>query len=196
MTAADTTIDEVLAEITPRTATVRVLLRQDLVEHHTRLDAALNAAVLADQHENRTPVAPTLAAELRTLEAEIDAAKRTFHFKAIGKRKWADLLAQHPPTKEQLKVHGRLDHNPATFPSAAIAATCTSPAMTLEQVAQLEDALNQTQFDLLWGTCLEANVGGGSDPKSLTAGLILRTNGQSASTAVLTELLAASSLAE
>jgi len=193
VTPPETTIDDLLAEIQPRTAVARVLLRQDLVEQHARLDAALNAAMLADQHENRDPVGPRLARELAEFEASIDAAKREFHFKAIGKRKWADLMAKHPPTKEQVKAHGRIDHNPATFPIAAIAASCTAPAMTTEQVAALEDGLNQTQFDQLWAACLDANVGGGSDPKSLTAGLILRTSGQSASTAVLEGLLAASS---
>lgn len=192
----ETTIDELLAEIQPRTATTRVLLRQELVERHAELDAELNAAVLSDQHQNREPLGPVLAQQLAELEAEIDAAKRPFTFKAIGKRKWADLMAKHPPKPEQVKVYGRLDHNPDTFPAAAIAASCISPVMTVDQVKAFEDGLNQTEFDKLWGACLEANVGGGSDPKSLTAGLILRTSGPSASTAVLTELLAASSLDE
>lgn len=196
MSDQGTTIDDLLAEIQPRTSVARVLLRQDLVEQHAALDAELNAAMIADKHENRTPVAPGLARQLAELEAEIEEAKRSFHFKALGTRAWKKLIGEHPPTKEQLKAIKGVDHNPETFPIAAIAASCTSPVMTAGQVADLEERLNQTQFNQLWEACLDANVGGGRDPKSLTAGLILRTSAHSASTAALEELRAASSSGE
>lgn len=178
-----------------RTVTARVLLRQDLVAAHAQLEADLAAAIPEDARENRIPVAPRLAEDLEALEAEIVAAKVEFVFRAIGKRAWANLLAKHPPTKDQLRVERQLDHNPETFPIAAIAASCISPAVTVDDVARLERALNASQFDVLWAKCVDANVGGVADPKSVAAGLIRRANGLSASsaTAAAEPSLAASS---
>lgn len=170
-----TTIDDLLAEIAPREKTVRILLRQDLLTEHARLDAELIKELKLDEIENRDPVGPDLARRLVEFEDEIEAAKRAFRFRAIGKKAWADLLALHPPTKDQKNANGRLDHNPETFPVAAIAASCAEPVLTVEQVAQLEQAMNLAQFELLWAGCLDVNVGGGADnPKSLVAGPIAR----------------------
>lgn len=169
-----TSIDDLLAEITAREKTVKILLDQRLLAEHERLDAELLAATKLDDEENRDPVGPGLAQKLVEFEAAIEAAKREFRFRAVGKKAWADLLALHPPTKEQTAANARIDHNPETFPGAAIAASCVDPVMTVEQVGRLEEALNLAQFDKLWAACLEANVGAFDSPKSLVAPLIVR----------------------
>ena len=172
-----TTIDDLLAEVTAREKTVRILLRQDMLAEHARLDAELVAELEIDANENRDAVGPRLAQRLVEFEAEIEAAKRPFTFRAIGKRPWADLLADHPPTKDQLAAsNGRIDHNPETFPIVAIAASCVDPKMTVAQVTRLEDAINLGQFEKLWAACLDANVGGGDSPKSFAAGPIARVS--------------------
>lgn len=160
--------------VTAREKTVKILLDQQMLVEHERLDAELLAASKADSEENRDPLGPGLAESLVRFEAEIEAAKQQFRFRAIGKKAWADLLAQHPPTKEQVTLQPRLDHNPETFPLAAIAASCVDPKMTVEQVGKLEQALNLAQFDKLWAGCLDANVGASDSPKSLVAPLIVR----------------------
>lgn len=172
-----TTIDDLLAEVTAREKTVKILLRQDMLIEHERLDAELVAELHADNEENRDPLGPALAERLVEFEAEIEAAKRPFRFRAIGKRAWADLLAEHPPTKEQLAAtNGRIDHNPETLPIVAIAASCVDPPMTVEQVGKLEQALNLAQFEKLWAGCLDANVGSADSPKSFAAGPIARVS--------------------
>jgi hypothetical protein len=176
--AEGTTVEDLLAEITARTATARVLLRQDLVVHHARLEAELQTATDQDGWENRDAVAPSIAAKILELQTEIEAARRPFQFWAIGQRKWADLLAEHPPTKDQRRDAPRLDHNPVTFPAAAIAASLIEPVATLEQVQQLEERLDVSQWNLLWSACLDANVGNASVPKSLAAGVIARVNAE------------------
>lgn len=173
-----TTIDDLLAEITAREKTVKILLDQALLAEHERLEAELVAELEIDAKENRDAVGPGLAQELVEFEDRIQAARREFRFRAIGKKPWADLLAQHPPTKEHTDLNARLDHNPETFPIAAIAASCVDPVMTVEQVQRLEQALNLAQFDKLWGGCLDANVGGGDSPKSWVAGPIARVNAE------------------
>jgi hypothetical protein len=180
-----TTIDDLLAEIAPREKVARILLRQDMLAEHARLDSELEAERALDATENRDPVAPGLANRLLELEAEIEAAKRDFRFRSIGKKAWADLLSEHPPTKDQAKANTRIDHNPETFPLAAIAASCVDPVMTVEQVDKLEQLLTIGQFETLWGACIDANIGGGVDrPKSLAAGLIARVSASFESSAM------------
>ncbi|MCB0966278.1 MAG: hypothetical protein KDB37_05535 [Ilumatobacter sp.] len=182
-----TSIDDVLAVAEApghqATATARILLRQDLVAEHARLDAELQQAIADDARLNRNPVAPGLARQIEELEGRLEGERTEFLFRSIGKRAWADLLAAHPPTKRQVERNKGLDHNPDTFPAAAIAASCVSPEMTLDQVRRLEQALNNSQFDALWARCLEANLGGVALPKSLTVGMIRRANVPSATTA-------------
>lgn len=197
---AKPSIEEILSQATDpayvRTATARILLRQDLLTQHQQLEADLDAAIQADNAENRTPQAPAISQQILDLEAEIDAARIEFRFRSIGHRAWADLMAAHPPTKEQIKALGRIDHNPETFPIAAIAASCVEPAMTVDDVAQLDRALNDTQFNLLLVRCVEANTGGVDTPKSVAAGVIHRVNGRSVTTPAPVASPDQSSLAE
>lgn len=183
MLQGEITFEDLLAEVTPRTATARVLLRQDLLERHKELEAELDAAVERDMRASEgsiddVPEAVGVAAQIMELQAEIEAAMRPFHFRAIGRKPWRDLLAKHPPTKEQRAADPRLDHNPETFPHAAIAASCTSPVMTAEQVAQFEQICDLSQYSLLWNACLDANAGRGDTPKSLRAGGIALANAE------------------
>lgn len=187
------TIDDLLAEAVPRSATARILLRQDLLEEHARLDAELQAAVAAALDEVTSETRDTLATQLAELEAQIEAAQREFTFRALGRRAWADLMAKHPPTKDQLKANPRLDHNPETFPFAAIAASCVAPALTVDHVKALDERLNVSEFDKLWVTTLEANVGADDRPKSLLAGSIRRVSAAFGRTASLEGSPAASS---
>jgi hypothetical protein len=176
-----------------RTATVRMLLRQDLARQHADLEAELLDARNGDDMENRTPQAPVIAQRIVDLEAEIEAAKVSFTFRAVGRRAWVDLLAAHPPTKAQIKAladvtpdvlrRPTLEFNPEKFPVAAIAATLVEPEMTEDDVRRLEAALSDAQWSQLWGKAIEVNVGA-SDPKaSRVAGLILRLSEQSETTA-------------
>lgn len=169
-----------------RVVVARILLRQDLLAEHEELEADLAAALQGDLRENRSPTAPVISARIVELEAEIEAAKREFRFRSIGHRAWADLMADHPPTKDQLKSFPRIDHNPETFPVAAIAASCVDPVMTVADATTLERVLNDTQFNVLLVKCVEANTGGVDTPKSAAAsGIARHLNGQSASTPAL-----------
>lgn len=166
-----------------RVATARVLLRQDLVTRHRELDEELAAAIARDAKTNERDQAPDIARQIEALQDEMEAAKVEFKFKAIGKKAWADLLAQHPPLKEHKEL--RVDHNPETFPIAAIAASCIKPDGVDEDfVRRLEAVLTDPQFTVIWRACIDANIGGVESPKSLAAGQILRVSEQSGTIAV------------
>jgi hypothetical protein len=199
-------IDDILAQAENpefvRVSTARVLLRQDLHAEHQRLENELAAAV--DRNRGDTTIGgedtTAIVDQLRAVEAEVEDAKVEFRFKAIGRRAWLDLLAKHPPTREQLRARSTLDFNPDTFPTAAIAASCVEPEMTVDQVERLERALNSAQFEVLWGACISCNMEGVADPKSALAVLIAGStppvNGQSGTIAANTASPAVSSSAE
>lgn len=183
------TLSDILsqAEANPRTVAVKVLLRQDLATRHAELSAELDASLtrealstsLGDGGSPRR-----LAEQISALEAEIEDAKVEFKFKAAGRRAWADLLAKHAPTKQQVAADKRVTFNPETFPIAAIATCCIVPEGIDEAaVHRLEDVLSDAQFSLLWNACVDANLGGGDSPKSLAAGRILQASSRSATTA-------------
>ena len=192
---SELSLDEILAQAENpafvRVSTVRVLLRQDFVARHAELEAELAAAIARDATSNAKDQAPGIAQQITDLQDEMEAAKVEFKFANIGKKAWADLLAQHPPKKEHKEL--RADHNPETFPIAAIAASCRTPEMDEAAVRRLEAAMTDAQFTSLWKACIDANMGGVESPKSMAAGQILRVNGRYANTAVPAASHAASS---
>lgn len=109
---------------------------------------------------------------VQELRDEIKAKTRRFVFESIGKRAWRDLLAEHPPTKEQRASLGMaLDHNPDTFPPAAMAATCVEPGMTAEQAQWFYDEFPIGVVERVWNAVLLANVIGGDEKKVVSAPL-------------------------
>jgi hypothetical protein len=184
---ADLTAKDILAQAENpayvRVSTFRVLLRQDLVAQHAALEAELAAAIARDATSNERDRAPEIAAQIEAVQDEMESAKVEFRFRNIGKKAWADMIAAHPPTKAQKEL--RVDHNPATFPIAAMAASLFEPeGFDEDGIRRLEAALTDAQFTALWRACIDANMGGVETLKSLAAGAILRVNERSESTVV------------
>ena len=80
---SETTVEDLLAQIQPREITVRILLRQELQNRHNELDTRLTRETELDTIENRDPVAPRLAAEIKALEAEMEDALVPFTFLSL-----------------------------------------------------------------------------------------------------------------
>lgn len=163
----DVSIDEILDEIVAPRRTVTVCTRGDISERLEQLQDELAQARAADPDSLSNPAAAQKAAEIEALALEAVQHERAFVLEAIGNRPWADLIAQHPPTKAQ-RADG-LDHDPSTFPVAAVAASSVSPKMTAEQAGRLADRLSVGQWLKLWTACLEVNIGPGDLPKFVTA---------------------------
>lgn len=170
----DFDVDAWLDGYQPHTAEARICTRFDLAEQHVRLEQDLASA----STESRRKM---LARKLVKLEAEIEAVEKVFVFADIG-GEWLNLIGKHPPTKAQLGVDKTLDHNPETFPAAAIAASSSAPKLTVEQVERMRTKLQFVQWQKLWAAALEANLGLATAPKSLLAGVVLRQNGGSGTT--------------
>jgi hypothetical protein len=185
-------LGDVVAHVKPRIATVRLYLDGDVVREHERLKDQLQQVIKSDANSNEPDEAPAIARRIKDLEDEMREGETEFVFQAIGKPKWSDLLAQHPPTKEQ-REQG-LDHNPEKFPAVAIAASLIDPGdADLEAVEALGASLSIGQWSTLWVTCLKANVGGEGPGESLAASAVLRASEQSSTSAADAASLAASS---
>lgn len=183
---APQTIEDILAVADDpayvRVVTARVpFVPQSLRDEHAALEAEL-AGMLSDVVSDPERIA--VAERIVEIEEQIAASVREFRFVSIGRKAWSDLLAQHPPTDAQRRRDRGIDYNPDTFPYVAMAAACTSPTMTVDQARKIgtSPALDVAGWSELWGACIRANVQDAA-PKSLAAGLTLRTSSRSAATA-------------
>jgi hypothetical protein len=131
-------IEAILERKTARTETVTVVLDAEwgrayetVMDQLRELDTSTADATQVGQ----------LQAELDKLLATRDEAVTTFVFMSIPAHAYEALVAAHPPTPEQ-RARAVRDGvtrlwNHETFNPALLAATCASPAMTVEQAQRL-----------------------------------------------------------
>lgn len=165
---ADVNLDDVLAQARPKTVKVGICLRGDLLAEHDALEAELAEAQRTDETENRHAQAPEIAARIRELEAEIDAAEYQFTLTAIGQKAWTDLITRNPASEEDREQGYAWD--PVEFPKAALMA---SGGLTEEQIERLYEVMNFAQWNKLVAAVLDANVRD-AVPFSAAASAILR----------------------
>jgi hypothetical protein len=178
-------VEDFLAGYQPRTVTVLICQRAALLDEHARIEAE----VLRDG--GGSLAGRTKAGELAALEDQIEEASTAFRFRALGRRGWADLLRQHPPSKDDAKLG--IDFNPETFPQAAIAASSVEPEISPEQSERLAEVLPQGEWEKLWAAVLTCNIEGVEPPKSVLAAVARTMSVASSTTAAPTGSLAASS---
>lgn len=172
-------VDDLIATAQPRTEKVQICARGDLVASHAEAVAAL-AAVSADDDTLEGPDISAAAAAVVAIEEEMDAATVTFTVASVGRQMWAGLLAANPPSKEERRAGH--DHDPASFPVAAVAACVTDPDLTEVQAAQLADALPAGEWNKLWVAALMLNVTATPAPKLGAATDLLQANARSSTT--------------
>lgn len=134
--------------------------------------ALLSELEAAEAELVQVPVTGTLGDERTALTAHVDQLKETIReksrvlvFEGIGRKAWRDIQAEHPPTEAQRKEYGAfLDHDPESFPAAAMAASCLEPGLSVEEAQWLCDEMPVSVVDRVWSTCLRANVTGSRDP--------------------------------
>lgn len=157
------TFEEIKKQATAREAEVSICLAGDLAADADRLTAALDAI------DRRAGLAPAnseeraqLAAELEEIRELMRSAEVPFRFRALPRTEHSALIAAHPGTPEQ-------NWNPETYPPALIAASSLNPKMTLEQVEELFEVLNDDQRGDLFLAANRANTSAVSVPSSRVA---------------------------
>lgn len=161
----------------PRTQTVTIILDPDLED---ALVAAREHQDAAQRRADANPANAAAAADLAEANEQLAAAEAaaraesiTYRFKALGRQAFEDLRAEYPPTKAQRDEYkakalgmglaafqvGDLGHNPDTFPPVLIAASCVSPAMTVEEAQAMWDSDDWSAAELgeLFGAALSVN---------------------------------------
>lgn len=163
---AKASIEDIIAGAKLPEHTARICLRGDLLAEHERLESELaalgefTASHLADT-DPRRPVAEAL----RAVEAQMAEAESVFTFRALGRRKYRELVDAHPAEGKEF--------DPATFPQALIAACAVEPDMTPTDVLRLFDLLNEGQVGALFMAAYSVNEGAPSVPFSGRASEIL-----------------------
>lgn len=160
----------------------RLTLRGDLLDEVAKLEEVMRREAEADEWNNRHPVAPKIAQQIRDLETEAQASEVVFAFEGLGQGTLARLQAEHPATAETRKRLGldegaELEFDPETFPPALMAASCIEPAElkgNVEEWTDIHQNWSTGQVTRLWAACMGANAMVAETPKSERASEILR----------------------
>ena len=167
---------EVVSGHKPRQVTVRLCPDVQLADELAQARQTLQEFRKASSTLDETAIQEALQ-KVEDLQATVDEVTVEFVLQGIPRAKWRTLQDQHQPSKKQreqfLQQGVILDHDPDTFPPAAIAASLVSPVedtpeATLQQIQKLWDEWHYGEAERLWRACLEANLGVASVPKRST----------------------------
>lgn len=173
-------LDELIATAQPRTETVRVCARGDLVEKHAAAVAAYQAALDADDSLAGSHASREAAGAVQAIEAEQDAHTVSLTVRAVSRNEWADLLASNAPTKEQRR--SGYPANPDTFPVAVVAACTVELAGDETKAQELAGVLHMGEWAKLENTALRLNGNETPHPKLPAATELLQANEGSSTT--------------
>lgn len=168
------TIDDLIATAKPRTATVRVFARGDLVDAHARLAEQLHGQL--PDSGSLADIGPTreIAEQLVALQEEMEASAVDIIVQTIPDLDWADLLRVHAPSAEDRRAGH--DTNPKTFPQAAVAACAVAPTISLTQAEGMRKSLHNAEWNKLYLTVIGLNVTATPLPKMAAASELLRAS--------------------
>lgn len=106
-----------------------------------------------------------LKKRVETLKSKVKEKARPFIFESIGRRRWQDLVGEHPPTDANKEEFGEsIDFNPDTFPAAAISRSCIDPGMTVEEAQWFLDEFPLNVGQRVFEAALRVNREGSRDP--------------------------------
>lgn len=165
-------LEDFLSTASARTQVVRVYARGDLVEQHAELLAQLHAELGDDG--TLAAGASDLAQRIEDIQAQMDESVMEITVSSISSLEWTNLLASHPPSNE-LRRAGH-DHDPASFPRAALAACAVKPTIDRDQAARLQKALPAGEWNKLWTMVLVLNTVSTPLPKALGVSELLQAN--------------------
>ena len=171
-------IDELIATAQPRTQQVRICARGDLVAAHEQAAEAYRAALEGDDSLAGSADSKAAAEAVVAIEDEMEASTVDIPVSAVSRKVWADLLASHPPSKEQKRL-GHI-YDPETF-SIAMVAACVD-GLDEAKAKALAEAIPHAEWAKLENAAFALNVTETPHPKLPAATELLRANGQSSTT--------------
>lgn len=156
---------------------VDLCLRGDLVAQAQELQRQLIDAEALEKVHGSIDGGPTvpLAQAIEVLREEMKDHTLTVRLRAVPRRQWTALLAQHPP-REGNDRDARLGLNEETFFDAAIRACVYEPELDEQDWAGLDAALNDGQWQTLANAAWAVNARDVDVPFSARASRILATS--------------------
>lgn len=134
-------ISEILASAKLPEDTVEICLRADLVAEHERLDRELQERLEQPlQKLGGDPRRAELAAQIVAIEEQMRESTITIRLRAIPKRRWRQLVMEHPPRLDEDGTRIPADFrgvNSDTFYDPMIRASVVEPELTDEQWTHL-----------------------------------------------------------
>jgi len=165
------TVDELIDEARLPERDVRICLRGDLAREHDDLVVELERLAAAEGDESLGGASPeqvALAEAIRDVEEQMAASERTVTVRALGRRKFKELLDAHPAKDGQ---SGQFD--PDTFPRELVSACAVEPRMTPTDADRLFDVLSTGQVEELFAAAWFVNQGATRVPFSKAASELL-----------------------
>lgn len=140
----------------PRRKTVSIIGDDEALERIKDLQNAL-------EDEVDTQLVTKLKADLKAAEEALEASTLRITLQSIGRKRYEELVSEHPPTEAQNKESEEATGQPApyntdTFPPALIAASAVDPEMTVEQATELWDEWNTGELMELFFVAIEVNT--------------------------------------
>lgn len=156
---------------------VRICLRADLTADFEAAEAALAEAQRAARAANSLDAGADIKALAERVEAvrhEMAAASATFRLRAVGRRQWTQLYAEHPP-RDGDQRDAVTGFNRDTFFEALTKACIADPQISDAQWEQLAELLSSAQWDALVDAAWDVNQKGVDVPFSSAASRALST---------------------
>jgi hypothetical protein len=184
------TLSEWQAKATRERASVGVPLNRVLLEQFEEAEKELEQATRHLEQAERREDAPRgegrssrmlgtpdeararveqLEARVEELRKDVDAGRVTLVFETVERRRWLELLAQHPATEEQKEqyeaVPGVVAINELTFYPAAMVESCVEPGdLDEDAFVWLQNFLPLGEWNRVLASVNKVNLVGGRDP--------------------------------
>lgn len=157
---------------------VRICLRADLTADFEAAEAELAEAQRAARAANTLDAGAGIAARAERVEAirnEMAGASATFRLRAVPRRRWTKLYAEHPP-REGDHRDAATGFNRDSFFEALTRACIVDPQISDAEWEQLADLLSAAQWEKLVDASWEVNQQGVDVPFSSAASRALSTS--------------------
>lgn len=177
-------IKALLAEAELPEDSVDICLRTSLQHDFEAAEARLEAAEKANRDQDSLGGGPVdlepIVAEIEALREQMKAKTVTFKFRALPRRRWTALWAEHPP-REDSEVDKRWGINEVTFFAALLEACCYEPTMTPVDWETLIDKVTDWQYQVLTTVAWNLNQAPVRVPFSPAASRIRATSANASS---------------
>lgn len=171
-------MDHLRSKKKPIKKTIWVAGDSELADEFSELEASLSRAegalaslpATSPRREAAASDVLELTAKVAELKAQLRETSIKFTFQSLGRKRYEKILADHPPTDEQVKAHkdsgeaGAIEFNPDTFPYALISHSCIEPLVNDENREEFEswirdsDDWNGAEVITLFQTAMAVNT--------------------------------------